>query len=224
MKRKFKALTIIVFAALVLAIPLVYAAEPQQLEPADAIWIEPSTVDLVAAGADVGYKFNVTVWMNLMESSASWQFELVYNKTLLNATGCGYSAGDKSDFYHNVTTIPLAPKFFVYNSTYDLVTFAESWMLGATRSPGYGSLAWVEFQVLVHPGNQSLPSMMTFEDLGTTELAETYAQTTVGTKILLNGYGASLTPEFLSLAAVILLMCMITVAVLTRKLKCYSRR
>jgi hypothetical protein len=225
MKAKIKAMSLITFAALMLMMPLVHAAEPGEPHAGNAMWIEPSTKDLRDTGAGVGYKFNMTVWINLTLSSASWQFKVAYNKGQLNATAAGYTAGDKSDFFHNMTTIPLAPTFGSHNSTHNYVLQAESWMLGPTRSPGYGSLLWIEFSVMaVPPAGQNLTSMIGLIEVypvGT----ETYAQQPDGTMIDLTAYDSLyVIPEFSGLAILILLMCVAVITVSAGKLVSISRR
>ena len=226
MKRIYKAISVITFAALMLAIPLVHASEPGIPHAGDAMWIEPETVDLRGTSADVGYQFNVTVFINLTVSSASWEFKLAYNKDHLNATRAGYTAGDKSDFFHNLTTIPLSPTFAVYNTTHDSVLHAESWMLGSTRSPGYGSLAWIEFRIMaVPPSGETYTSMIALVDVYPGGTQETYAQQTDGTKIPLTIYDSTyIIPEFSGLAIIISLMCMAAVTMFARKLICSSHR
>jgi len=226
MNGKWKTLSVITFAVLMLAIPLVHADVPTEPQNGDAMWIEPSSVDLRGTSAGVGYKFNVTVFINLTIDSASWQFNLVYNKSHLNATGTGYTAGDKSDFFHNVTTIPLSPTYSTYNTTHDSVLDAESWMLGLTRGPGYGSLAWVEFQVMtVPPSGETYTSMIGLVDLYPSGTMDTYAQQPDGTKIALTSYDSTYTiPEFSGITIVALLMCLAAITILARKVTFSSHR
>jgi hypothetical protein len=115
------------------------------------MWIEPQTINLSTETHSVGYEFNVTVWINLTETCGGWQFKMLYNKTQLNATGCGYTAGDKSQFFENLTTFSLDPMFRSHNATHDYVLHGETWFAGDFRNPGYGSLSWVEFEVMAAP-------------------------------------------------------------------------
>ena len=182
-------LTLLLAFALI-SVPLVLLAQadvPTEPHVADAMWNEPSMINLSSPPVSVGYKFNVTVWINLTESSAAWEFKLAYDKNHLNATGCGYTAGTKSDFFRTLTTLPLSPQFGSLSATYDYVLAAESWMMGPTRGPGYGSLAWVEFQVMtVPPSGQAYASMIGLTDVYPEGTGETYAQQPDGTKIILS--------------------------------------
>jgi len=172
----------------------VHAAIPTEAHAGDVMWTEPSLVSLSTSTVSVGYKFNVTVWINLTESSAAWELKLVYDKTQLNATNTGYTAGDKSDFFKNITTLPLSPTFGSVNATHDFVLCAESWMMGPTRTPGYGSLEWVEFQVMAVPSaGQTLTSTIALSDVYPEGTQETYAQQPDGTKIVLNAFSSTYT-------------------------------
>jgi len=139
----------ILFALAVVALP-VRALEPSEPRDANAMWIEPSTLNV--GGQPVGYKFNVTVWANSSLQVKGWQFWLYYPKQYINATRCGYTAGDKSEFFQNITTMPVTPHFVIdYNETHNKLEFGEAWITGDYRSPGYGSLAWIEFEIVALP-------------------------------------------------------------------------
>lgn len=137
---------------------LAYAGVPSEPHAANAMWIEPSSIDLSAEIHDVGYKFNVTVWVNITSVTSptqvvrAWQFVMSYNKTQLNATRCGYTEGSKSQFFNNITTVPVEPQFGSFNTTHDFVMHGESWILGPKRTvPSSGSLSWIEFEVITKP-------------------------------------------------------------------------
>jgi hypothetical protein len=122
---------------------------PSEPHQANAMWIEPSFKDLTHYM--VGQRFNVTVWLNLTQPSYAWQIYLVYNGTILNATGCGYTAGNQSQFFKGLPTIPLGPKFGQDPSGNAYVIFAETLLGEAERRPGYGSLCWIEFEIINKP-------------------------------------------------------------------------
>jgi len=208
-----KTISIFVLWVLLLTISPAFAGVPNDPHDANAMWIEPSTVDLSTDTVSVGYRFNVTVWINLTESSASWQFKLAYNKNHLNATGCGYTAGDKSQFFEDVTTIPLPPSFESLNTTHNYVLHAESTFL-SPRDPGYGSLAWIEFEVMtIPPEGETYTSKLAIVEVypdGT----ETYAQDPDGNKIVLNAFESIYTiPEFPELLIPAVLMSLTLIAI-----------
>ena len=191
-----------------------YAHAPEEAHAGDSIWIEPSFIDL-SDMTPVGYKFNATVWINLTVSSAVWRFKLAYNKTQLNATGCGYTARDKSDFFSNISTVSSVPEFGSLDAAHDYVLHNESWSGGGPpRSPGYGGLSWVEFEVMSVP-SEGETSPIAFVDVypdGT----ETYAQEPDKTKIVLNAYDA--VPEFSGLLFIVSIIGLAIIATLLRKL------
>ncbi len=129
----------------------------------DAMWIEPSVTRLSQDEPEhqIGYRFNVTVCIRLDIECGAWQFRMLYDKVQLNATRCGYTAGFKSQFFENISTVPVAPFFAPQNSTHNRVDFAESWSgSGPFRSPGEGTLAWLEFEVLAEPHGEMLESWL----------------------------------------------------------------
>jgi hypothetical protein len=187
------ALTFIFIFAIVSApiVLLVRASTPTEPHAGDAMWTEPSLIDLSTATVSVGYKFNVTVWINLTLASASWQFVLAYDNSQLNATRAGYTAGTHSDFFNGLANVGLSPSFYVYNATHNAVLCAETLML-AIRDPGYGSLEWVEFQVMsVPPSGQTFTSMIGMTDVYPGGSGDTYAQDPVGNKIAVNAFATT---------------------------------
>ena len=187
------ALTFILIFAIVSApiVLLVGASTPTEPHAGDAMWTEPSLVDLSTATVSVGYKFNITVWINLTLTSASWQFVLAYNYSQLNATRAGYTADTHSDFFNGLANVALAPSFGAYNATHNAVLCAESLML-ASRVPGYGSLEWVEFQVMAAPpSGQTFTSIIGLTDVYPGGSGDTYAQDPVGTKIAVNAFATT---------------------------------
>jgi len=190
-----------------------YAYVPEEPHAGDSIWIEPSFIDL-SDTVSVGYRFNATVWINLTVSSAGWQFKLAYNKNQLNATGCGYTARDKSDFFSDISTVSSVPEFGSLNATHDYILHNESWSGdGSPRSPGYGGLSWVEFEVMSIP-SEGETSPIAFVDVypdGT----ETYAQKPDKTKIALNAYDC--VPEFSGFLFIVSIISLAIIAILWRK-------
>jgi hypothetical protein len=154
-------------------VPSIFAAVPDEPHTGDAMWVEPSTIDLSTDTVSVGHRFNVTVWINLTVTSLSWEFKLIYKKNLLNATGCAYTAGSKSDFFKDLNTLPLTPTLDTINTTHNYALHGEVAFM-SERSPGYGSLAWVEFEVIAVPSEgESYTSPL---DIATNYPGETYAQ------------------------------------------------
>lgn len=205
-------LTVMSIMAASIGISPSYAIVIVEPHVGDSIWIEPSFIDL-SDTVSVGDMFNITIWINLTVSSAGWQFKLAYNKSQLNATGCSYTAGDKSDFFSNISTVPSAPEFGSLDATHDYVLHNESWSGdGPPRSLGYGGLSWVEFEVMSIP-SEGETSPIAFVDVypdGT----ETYAQKPDKTKIALNAYDC--VPEFSGFLFIVSIISLAVIAILLR--------
>jgi hypothetical protein len=203
-----KKLAIPIILALLSLVISTYASEPSEPHPANAIWIEPSTVNL--ASVSVGTKFNVTVWANCSVNCGGWQIWLVYPKTYINATRAGYTADTKSEFFQNITTIPVTPSLKSHNTTHNRVEHGESWAgTGPFRSPGYGSLCWIEFEVIAVDGLE--------EELSFYAYTETVRRTYLidgdtGLKVDLNIDTATVIPEYSSFMLVSLMLLSLAIA------------
>jgi hypothetical protein len=199
LKRKMVILPILVVVLMLVVAP-VFAAEPAEPHDANSFWIEPSVTTITGSyvyigGYTVGDKFNVTIWTNCSVNCGGWQTWLLYPPTYINGTRAGYTAGGKSDFFANISTIPVDASFKVHNASHNRVDFGESWAgSGSFRNPGYGSLCWIEFEVIADDG---IFAPLTFYGY-TSALWRTY---------LINGdtlqkvdpitvYGATVVPEF----------------------------
>ena len=210
-------LALLIATTLIMAIPLhqVLAAEPTEPHNADSMWIEPSVKDVSVLS--IGEKFNVTVWINVSLTCGAWQFKLIYNKSYLNATECGYTAGAKSDFFKNVpTTVPVTPSFESYNTTHNFVQHGESWLGGTPAGPGYGSLSWVEFQVMAEM--TELPLTLDISSAYHPPTSDTYALNfETQAEIPLNVSDANIIPEFIPLLILAILSTITVIAVFASK-------
>jgi len=203
----------ILFALFTIMLPMkALALEPNEPHNADAMWVEPSEIDLTTVS--VGYRFNVTVWVNCSKTCTAWQFLLYYNSTYLNATGCWYTAGTTSEFFQGLGPIPVEPTF--YN---DSVLFGESCLMNL-REPGYGSLAFVEFEVIEVP-----PEPLTFE----LDISKAYPEDTYLIVVLDSEEGklepmsvlnaTVIIPEFGPLVYIMLILTISSIAVMFKKYK-----
>jgi len=143
------------------AIALTYAEEPSEPHPGNAMWIEPSSIDLTTAS--VGDKFNVTIWINFTSIDpgneiGAWQLVIVYEKMYLNATRAGYTGGTMSQWFKDAgvtATMPVTPDLSSYNETHNYILHGESWLMGPKPAEGsYGSLSWIEFELIKKPEYQ----------------------------------------------------------------------
>jgi hypothetical protein len=168
---------------------------PMESHAADSMWIEPSLIN--ATGVSVGYKFNVTVWVNISLdiNCAGWQFAMLYNINYLNATRAGYTGtgGTRSQFFEQSGTVnlmPLPPTLNgPYNSTHKYVLHGEAWSPMVPNNPyakGLGSLSWVEFQVIAQPPEGG--EIRTVLDIKTLYPSKTYVTNAQQQKISLSIY------------------------------------
>ena len=125
----------------------VVALEPDEPHHANALWTEPSTVLLEAAGA----KFNLTVWLNTTEESFAWQLKILFHPNYFNASRLGYTSGGKSDFFSDHSTISVTP---IVENNEGFVLIGETLLGNDTRGPGCGSLVWIEFSLKTLPAEQ----------------------------------------------------------------------
>lgn len=119
--------------------------------PANSLWIEPSRLKI----NDRNDKFNVTIWINLNQNSFAWQIKLNFKSTFFNATRIGYTNGNRSQFFSEYSTVPIIPKIDNENG---YILHGETLLGSDEKTPGYGSLIWVEFEVV----NASLKNILTF--------------------------------------------------------------
>jgi hypothetical protein len=122
----------------------VKASTPSEPHPANAMWIEP----LIVTAANLGDEFNVTVWLNLTQTSFAWQIKLFYNSTYFHATRIGYTDGTKSAFFAEHSPMPVTP---IVNNEEGYILHGETLLGNDERVPGYGSLIWVEFNLTEIP-------------------------------------------------------------------------
>ena len=151
MKGKLCKIIGILIAAMLLSTMVAFpamAGVPDEPHAANAMWIEPSSVDLNTADHDVGYKFNVTVWVNITVPSYAWQVKLLFCSECLNATRIGYTHVDKSEFFDGLPTTPVVP---IIDNVEDYAWHAETLTGPVQRDPGFGSLIWIEFVVIKVP-------------------------------------------------------------------------
>jgi len=191
---KLAAIVSVILSSLLLVSMMPAFLTPASAEyPENSMWIEPSTINLETATASLGYKFNVTVYIKLGSNPTgvcgAWQFLMSYNSAYLNATRAGYTAGGKSEFFSNVSTVPLAPAFYASS-----VKIGESWGgTGPKRTvPGSGSLAWVEFEVIATPGKGESVNFNLDISSGIST-GDTYALDGNGDSIPITAYDCSVT-------------------------------
>lgn len=209
MKKMLAALALLI---LVLTVSPVFA----QSHNANSMWVEPEVVDLT--GYTVGQKFNVTVWVNVTVECGGWQFKMIYDKVLLRATRAGYTAGTRSHFFAQSGTanFPTTPQLNVaHNATHNYVLYGEMWNPMVPDNPyatGCGSLAWVEFEVLVE---QPITCVLDIKTEHNPPRSKTYVLDKDGDEVTLDVYNTLIIPEFSSAAVILILVASASLLVVT---------
>jgi len=178
LKRNLKKIIVsmAVLMLLLSVLPVLAYDVPSTTHPANALWIEPANISFDTSTTSIGYKFNVTVFVNSNVSVASWQFYMLYNKNHLQCNGAWYSGIDEgtdaSELFikAGTTHIATSPSYGSYDSTRDYVLFAESYFSGPYPGPSHcpSSVAYLEFEVVSVPTKgeefNSLLDITTSED------------------------------------------------------------
>ena len=110
---------------------------------ANAVWVDPPAIDVTSA--DVGYRFNVTVWTNLSGPSFAWQVSLNFNPAHLRAVRADYTGQGKSQFFTGHTTVTVNPA--IHNAEGQML-YGESLLDSDTRPTGNDSLCFIEFEII----------------------------------------------------------------------------
>jgi hypothetical protein len=201
---------------LLLTISTAYATEPSEPHNANAMWVEPSTINLNSY--IVGQKFNVTVWANMstLVSPAvgidTWQISLYFNKNYIKALRTGYTAGTTSELFSGLSTTSVTP---IIDNTNGFVSHAETCAPSWKPVPCYGSLIWIEFNVTA-----LTPEPINF-NLNITNL-DTALVDDQGTKYPPDGsitkYNGIVIPEFSQLLVCLMVLTLV-IAILSKTIR-----
>jgi len=211
---------------LLLSICPAYAGVSSEPHKANAMWVEPSTINLKAY--TVGQKFNITVWANMTTLVVgipqalgidTWQVKLYFNKAYINAKRTGYTGGTTSQFFQGLSTTPVTP---IIDNVLGYVLHGETCAPSNKPVPCSGSLFWIEFNVTAltpDPINFKL-NITNSNTALVDDQGNFYPPDGSITK-----YNGIVIPEFSQLLAVVSLMVLTLVTVIlkksTRKLKVY---
>jgi hypothetical protein len=165
LRTKLTTIALIGVASLLSILLLTMMTAPAQADtsnephPANAMWVEPSSVTLDPSNASVGAKFNVTVWLNMTEDIFAYQIGMLYNRTQLKCTRSAFTAGVTSNYLAGHTASappPVIDTSFLGNGS---ILASES-CLGTDNvtGPHSGSLIYAEFEVLLVPTAGNLTS------------------------------------------------------------------
>jgi hypothetical protein len=144
-----KVVATIIIASMLIAFSPAIAAQPQEPHAADSMWVEPSVNSFGTDAYSVGYKFNVTVWLNVTFDTYGWQVTMKFNPGQIQVSRSGLTASTTSEFFIGHSIIPVTP---VIDNTTGYVKMGES-LIGTDYIPGpkCDSLVWIEFQIIAAP-------------------------------------------------------------------------
>jgi hypothetical protein len=125
---------------------------------ADAMWVEDATNTFNTGTTSAGYKFNVTVNLNITENIYGWQVKMHFNPTQLKADFAGLTATGTSMYFlgHTTTTAPVS----IDNGLGTILAFESC--QGSDFIPGKAaSLFGIQFEILQTPDkvNKDLTSL-----------------------------------------------------------------
>jgi hypothetical protein len=139
--------SILFIILITMPVALTYAGTPSEPHNADAMWVEPATVNYNTS--NIGQKFNVTVSLNMTETIFSWQAVMYYNRTELECVAAGFTEVTTSNYCEGHTTVASGPIIDGHLYGNGSVLAAETCVDGGTiPGPHSGTLIWVEFQIL----------------------------------------------------------------------------
>ena len=113
------------------------------------IWLQPVSINLNTASHNLGYKFNLTLWISTASVSYTWQAKVNFDPAHLQVTGSDYTGSGKSLFFTGFATVPVGATI---DNVGGSVVCGESLMGAIQRAAGSDSLQWIEFEVVAVPG------------------------------------------------------------------------
>jgi hypothetical protein len=120
--------------------------------PADAMWVEPPNVSLTGDSAAVGYRFNVTVWLNMTQNIYAYSIGLFYNRTQLKCDRVGFTDGGTNEYFTgHYSTAMISIDGGMGNGS--LMAFEGCVSSDYVSGPHVASLIWAEFEVLTVPSS-----------------------------------------------------------------------
>lgn len=169
MKGRLTRISALAIIALFIASTLAVIPAARAGKPADSIWFENETFAFNTASTSVGYRWNVTVWLNMSTYVIyAWQVKVYYNSSWLNCTKGGYAGllgvdAPKSEYFTGLSTTPVDPVFGVGNAM-----FGEALSGSITAPTACKRLFWAEFNITAAPDKyQTYPSGLNINNTDT---------------------------------------------------------
>jgi hypothetical protein len=136
-------------------------AESSGSHDANAMWVEPANVTLSNCTVSLGFKFNITIWLNITSTNVwGYQIALLYNRTQLKCTRAGWTRDATSAFMegHDVVHVgPVIDTSFFGNGSIAAYECCRGYYY--VTVPNANSTLWAEFEIIAMPSeNGSLSS------------------------------------------------------------------
>ena len=194
MKGKVSKILVSLLIAMLMVVPVLAWDIPTETHNGNALWMETATWNFNTGTSSVGTLFNVTMYVNsTLPKIASWEFQMYYDSSWLNAINCIYSGtgAAKSQLFEKsgTVTMSVAPVFAAGS-----LLAAESWLSGVYAGPIHcpASLVYITFNITKAPNKgQTYTSVL---DISTS--VDTYLQDEVGGKTLNLGVNATATYQW----------------------------
>jgi hypothetical protein len=148
MNPKLERLLLTILIAAMMLPATVLAIDPIESHPANAVWLEPSTLSFDTSTTTIGDTFMVYAFINTSVATYSWQVTVYFNTAHLEVLGAGYTGVGKSEFFTGLPTTPLSP---VIDNTAGYVQHGEALSGAVNKSAGSGSLFWAQFNITAAP-------------------------------------------------------------------------
>ena len=192
---------------------------------ADAMWVEPAASNFSTATTSVGFKFNVTVAMNITENVFAYQVAMHYNRTQLKCIRAAVTAPPTSEYMSgHATTSGISIDGGAYGN--GSVVVAET-CSGSDFIPGphSGTLFWAEFQIMLAPSESQPTLNSTFDISKEYALTNTYAWDQNANPITFAPYDGSFSiiPE-LDSSLILVIFLTLTLAAMTLSKKALQKK
>ena len=137
-----------VSVALIVCLLLMLLTSPftiHQAHSAVEIYFSPADNTFYTTASSLGFKFNVTAWVENVTDLFAYQVRVYYDPTILNATAAWLPTWDAQWVFYGKTSMRLTPVFKTnYTQVGDLI-------YGDTTFAGTGQLVIFEFQIIKSP-------------------------------------------------------------------------
>lgn len=116
------------------------------------VYLEPQKIVFDEADVNVGYRFNVTVWVSNVTEPFGYQVALYYNSTVLNMTNAWVPSWNSSFIFYTQDGMELGPSYGNADASWEYGLIGFCGLKGAiTPSADSGMLAIFEFEIIGSP-------------------------------------------------------------------------